>query len=159
MNVFCVFLLESPHRGDSYENTQYTISNTKKIISLNYPKSASMGFFSNELKNEFERAVVNEPPVFESLKVDSKMKIEDGTYTTTKARIQIICKPNNFIDHMLVEKLRQQSIAAEHKYYAKILKYVHLSFHETIILKQKISQQTSIEIEIRLHNIRTFLIK
>ena len=25
MNVCCVFLLESPHRGDSNENTNYTI--------------------------------------------------------------------------------------------------------------------------------------
>ena len=40
---------------------------TKKI-KLNYPKSAAMGLLSNELKNEFETAVVNEPSVFESLK-------------------------------------------------------------------------------------------
>ena len=30
MKVCCVFLLESPHRGDSNENTQYTIFNIKK---------------------------------------------------------------------------------------------------------------------------------
>ena len=29
MRVCCVFLLESPHRGDSYEYTQYTIFNIK----------------------------------------------------------------------------------------------------------------------------------
>ena len=40
---------------------------TKKI-KLNYPKSAAMGLFSNELKNGFETAMVNEPSVFESLK-------------------------------------------------------------------------------------------
>ena len=33
------------------------------------PKSAPMGFFSKGLKNEFETAVVNEPSVFEPLKV------------------------------------------------------------------------------------------
>ena len=43
MNVCSVFSLESPHRGDSYEYTQYTICNLKKKITLNYPKSAAMG--------------------------------------------------------------------------------------------------------------------
>ena len=45
MKVFCVFLLESSHRGDSNEYTQYTIFNIKKKITLNYPKSAAMVFF------------------------------------------------------------------------------------------------------------------
>ena len=35
MKVFCVFSLESAHRGDSYEYTQYTIFN---IYKGNYPK-------------------------------------------------------------------------------------------------------------------------
>ena len=39
-----MFSLESPHRGDSNEYTQYTIFNMKKIT-LNYPESAAMGFF------------------------------------------------------------------------------------------------------------------
>ena len=43
--VFYVFSLESPHRGDSDENTQYTILNMNKMNTLNYPKSAAMGFF------------------------------------------------------------------------------------------------------------------
>ena len=34
-----------PHRGDSNENTKYTIFNIKKKITLNYPKSAAMEFF------------------------------------------------------------------------------------------------------------------
>ena len=37
--------LESPHGGDSNENTQYTIFNMNKKTTLNYPKSAAMGFF------------------------------------------------------------------------------------------------------------------
>ena len=40
--VCCVFSLESPHRGDSNEHTQQTISNMQKNISLNYPKSAAI---------------------------------------------------------------------------------------------------------------------
>ena len=68
MKVYCVFSLESPHRGNSNEYTQYTIFNINKKNTLNYPKSAAMGFFSKGLKNEFETAVVNEPSVFEPLK-------------------------------------------------------------------------------------------
>ena len=64
-----MFSLESPHRGDSNEYTQCTIFNIKKKIAVNYSKSAAMGFFSKGLKNEFERAVVNKPLVFEPLKV------------------------------------------------------------------------------------------
>ena len=43
--------------------------NMKKKKTLNYSKSAAMGFYSKGLKNEFERAVVNEPSVFEPLKL------------------------------------------------------------------------------------------
>ena len=45
MTVYCVFSLESPHRGDSNEYTQYTIFSMKKKITVNYPKSAAMGSF------------------------------------------------------------------------------------------------------------------
>ena len=44
MKVSCVFSSESPHRGDSNEYTQYTIFNLNKKNTLNYPKSAAMGF-------------------------------------------------------------------------------------------------------------------
>ena len=41
-----MFSLESPHRGDSNEYTQYTIfTSEKKKNTINYPKSAAMGFF------------------------------------------------------------------------------------------------------------------
>ena len=63
-----MFTFELPHRGDSNEYTQYTIFNMNKKNTLNYPKSAAMGFFSKGLRNEFETAVVNEPSVFEPLK-------------------------------------------------------------------------------------------
>ena len=69
MNVCWVFSLESPHRGDSNEYTQYTIFHVKTKIILNYPKSAAMGFCSKGPKNEFGTAVVNEPSVFEPLKL------------------------------------------------------------------------------------------
>ena len=54
MKVCCVFSLESPHRGDSNENTQHTNFNRKKKISPNYPKSAAMDFFQgiqNRVRN------------------------------------------------------------------------------------------------------------
>ena len=68
MMVCCVLSLESPHRGNSNEYTQYTVFYIKKKITLNYPKSAGMGFCAKGLKNEFETAVVNESPVFEPLR-------------------------------------------------------------------------------------------
>ena len=41
-----MFSLKSRHGGDSNKYTQYTIFNTKqKKSTLNYPKSATMGFF------------------------------------------------------------------------------------------------------------------
>ena len=45
-----MFSLESPYREHSNVNTQNTIFNTKKTttITLNYPKSAAMGFFSRD---------------------------------------------------------------------------------------------------------------
>ena len=61
-----MFSLESPHRGDSNEYTQYTIINIK-----NHPKLSqicSFGISSKGLKNEFKTAMVNEPSVFERLK-------------------------------------------------------------------------------------------
>ena len=45
IKVCCVYLLESPHWGDSNEYTKHTILNILKKIILNYPKSAAMGFF------------------------------------------------------------------------------------------------------------------
>ena len=78
-----MFALELPHRGDSNEYTQYSFhiifeaivmsthdipfSKKKKKSTLNYPKSATKGFFQG-LKNELEIAVVNKPSVFEPLK-------------------------------------------------------------------------------------------
>ena len=37
MAVCCVFFLESPNRGYSNKDTQYTIFNVKKKIAPNYP--------------------------------------------------------------------------------------------------------------------------
>ena len=69
IKVCCVFSLESPHRGDSNEYTQYTISKYEKAITLKYPVSAVMGIFSKGPRNKFETAVVHEHSVFQPLKV------------------------------------------------------------------------------------------
>ena len=42
MQVFCMFSLVSPHRGDSNEYTRYTIFNIKNNITRNYSKSAAV---------------------------------------------------------------------------------------------------------------------
>ena len=60
MKVCCVVSLESPHRGDSNENTQYTISNIKKETHLKSSLISSYAIFPSGLKNEFEIAMVNE---------------------------------------------------------------------------------------------------
>ena len=96
-----MFSLESPHRGDSNEYTQYTIFNILKKITLNYPKSASMGF-SQGLKNEFETAVVNEPSVFEPLKFYGISRYSEAPFFPTcphcgscvglKCRLILLCK-------------------------------------------------------------------
>ena len=65
MKVYCVFSLESPHRGDSNEYTQHTIFSIKKKIILNFPKICSHGIFCKGLKNEFESARVNKTSGFE----------------------------------------------------------------------------------------------
>ena len=77
-----MFSLELPHRGDSNEHTQYTIFKIKKKISLDYSKSAAMGFCSWELKNEFETTVVNKPSVFEPLKFYCVLNLRDNTSLT-----------------------------------------------------------------------------
>ena len=63
-----MFSLESPHRGDSNEYTQYTIFNMNKKEHHKLFQIYSYGLFSKGLMNEFETAVVNEPSVFEPLK-------------------------------------------------------------------------------------------
>ena len=40
-----MFSLESPHRGDAYQNTHHTISIYKKKIVITYPRIAAMGLF------------------------------------------------------------------------------------------------------------------
>ena len=50
-----MFSLDTPHRGDFNEYTQYIIFHIKKKLTRNYPKSAAMQF-SRGLKNEFEIA-------------------------------------------------------------------------------------------------------
>ena len=63
-----MFTLESPHRGDSNEYTQFTIFQYEKEKHPKFSQICSYGILSKGLKNEFERAVVNEPSVFEPLK-------------------------------------------------------------------------------------------
>ena len=63
-----MFTLESPYRGDSNEYTQYTIVQYEKEKHPKLSQICSYGIFSKGLKNEFERAMVNESVVFEPSK-------------------------------------------------------------------------------------------
>ena len=73
-----MFRLESPHRGDSNEYTQYTIFQFEKEKHPELSQFCSYGIFSKGLKNVFERAVVNEPSVFEPLKFYCISKIKSS---------------------------------------------------------------------------------
>ena len=68
MKLCCVFTLESPHWGDSNEYTQNTIFQYEKETHPKLSQICSYGIFSKGLKYKFERAMVNEPSVFEPLK-------------------------------------------------------------------------------------------
>ena len=59
-----MFLLESPHRGDPSEYTQYTILNINIKITLNCPKTAAMGFFQGT-QERVRNSHGNESKVFE----------------------------------------------------------------------------------------------
>ena len=67
-----MFSLESPHRGDSNENIKHTIIIDIKKISINYSKYAAIRYFLRDSRTKFKTAVVNEPSVFEPLKVYCK---------------------------------------------------------------------------------------
>ena len=56
MNVYCVFSLESPHRGDSNEYTKYTMYKKRKENHTKLSQICSYGIFSNGFKNELEIA-------------------------------------------------------------------------------------------------------
>ena len=59
MKVCCVFTLESPHRGDSNEYTQYTIFSMNMKKYLNYPKSAAMGFFPRDSRMSHGKGAIS----------------------------------------------------------------------------------------------------
>ena len=75
-----------------------------KKNTINYPKSAAMGFFSKGLKNEFETAVVNEPSVFEPLKFYCRSYMMDHIFgipldekSLSYSRISLLIKMFGFI--------------------------------------------------------------
>ena len=76
-----MFSLESPHRGDSNENTAYTIFN---INTKSHPKISEICSYEisprdpRTSSNEFETAVVNESSVFEPLNFYCIKVSEDG---------------------------------------------------------------------------------
>ena len=82
-----MFSLESPHRGDSNENTQYTIFNMNKKKHPKLSKICSYGLFSKGLKNEFETAVVNEPSVFEPMKFYCSCKTDLNKETSVAVSV------------------------------------------------------------------------
>ena len=114
MKVYCAPPLESPHRGDSNENTKFTIFSIKKKITLNDPKYATTGLFSKGIKKESETAVVNEPSVFEPLKfyLCSPGGSDNDNYDKPSVNIHILSNRRN----LTVVNL---SMFLEHKQFLK----------------------------------------
>ena len=83
-----MFSLESPHRGDANDYTQYTIFNMSKKKHPKLSPICSYEIFSKGPKNKFETAVVNEPSVFEPLKLYCMLflRFRPQTCQTTTAR-------------------------------------------------------------------------
>ena len=90
IKVCYVFLLESPHRCDFNEYTQYTIFNTKKENQPKLSQICSYGFFSMGIKNVFEIAVINEPSVFEALKFYSNWIKPSGNLLLSTGRSKAV---------------------------------------------------------------------
>ena len=64
-----MFLLQSRHRGDFIEYTQYTIFNIKKENQSKLSQICNYGIlFQGTQENKFETTVEKEPSVFEPLK-------------------------------------------------------------------------------------------
>ena len=66
MQVYCVSSLESPHRGDSNDNTQYTISNLKKKITLIILNLQPGDFFQGtqeQVRNSRGRRAISVPAI------------------------------------------------------------------------------------------------
>ena len=75
-----MFSLQSPHRGDSNECTQFTIFNIN--TEKNQPKLSQIckySIFSKGLLNEFVADVVNESSVLEPLKFYCTSSMFDQT--------------------------------------------------------------------------------
>ena len=102
MMVYCVFLLESPQRGDSKEYTQYTISQYKKENSPKLSQVCNYEICSKGLKNEFEPAVVNEPSVFEPLKFYCNLLL------TFSMRIKAFCQQTECLRIVKTQNRRGQ---------------------------------------------------
>ena len=80
VKVYCVFLLESPHRGDSNEYIQYIIFNMKKKNTLNSFKSAAVEFVrgtQERIRNSRVRAI----------EVLLYMQYSDGIFITKAAPV------------------------------------------------------------------------
>ena len=77
MKVCCLFSLESPHRGDSNEYTQYTIFNNKKESHRKLSQICSHGIFPRDSRTNSRQPSVFEPVKFYciSIYVDITVRI------------------------------------------------------------------------------------
>ena len=97
--MLCV-LITIPSLRQFNEYTQYNIFNINKKITLNYPTSAAIGFCSKGLKNEFETVMVNEPSVFEPLKVYCIVNREDSDHIMQTSRLICVSTGYTSLDEL-----------------------------------------------------------
>ena len=86
MLICCVFTLESPHGGDANEYTQCTIFNMNMKNTLNYPKSAAMGFFQGTqetVRNSRGKRAISVRAIELLLYIEVNLIIQAATQSTS----------------------------------------------------------------------------
>ena len=124
-----MFLLESPHRGDSNEYTQYTIFNIKKENRPKLSQICSYGIFSWGLKHEFETAMVNKPSVFEPLKFYCNGPMQSNSVSC--GAISTLYKPDTVFFGTII--LLRHFGTTETELICIIINYIHIGIKHVFL--------------------------
>ena len=99
--VYCVNSLESPHRGDSNEYTQHTITVLIKMTSLNYHHFLSDGVMINPQWSNISPINLHGPKMFELLRFQcSNKERQKWSHLLTQA-----CRLNELSDTLYLKLL------------------------------------------------------
>ena len=98
-----MFSLESPHRGDSNKYTQYIIVNIKRKTTLNYSKSAAMGFFlgtQTQIRNNHGKRAIS----VSTVETRAELTLDDKFYIISFDNSQHSFLTNDERQHMQTGK-------------------------------------------------------